>query len=82
MQRKFGIFCLLFGLGLLAMFVLSDMAQAVNFNFLLVGTLLLILGVGLLITNPAPPVESSARFHLLKKIMEREDKEKGKDKPK
>ena len=48
----------------------------------LVGTLLLLLGIGLLITNPVPPVESSARFRLLKRIMDREEKEKGKDKRK
>lgn len=82
MQRKFGIFSLLVGIALVSLFVLSDMAQAVDFGFLLVGTLLLLLGIGLLITNPVPPVESSARFRLLKRIMDREEKEKGKDKRK
>ncbi len=82
MQRKFGIFFLLVGIALVALFVLSDMAEAVDFNYLLVGTLLLLLGIGLLITNPAPPTESSARFRLLKRIMDREEKEKENNKRK
>jgi hypothetical protein len=71
---------LFFGCGLIALFVLSDMAQNVNYGFLAAGTLVLMVGIGMLITRPAGPVQSTARFKLLKKVMEREEKGKEKEK--
>jgi hypothetical protein len=82
MLRRFSTFALLVGLCLVALFVLSDMARDVNYTFLVLGTLCILLAIGIRISSPTPPpTETSARFRLLKRIMDREEKEKGKKKP-
>jgi hypothetical protein len=79
MSKKIGRFLVLLGLLLTAMFILSDLAQAVEYRFLIFGAVTLLMGILILAMNPGPQVEPPQRFRLLKKIMDRESKDKKKD---
>jgi hypothetical protein len=78
--RRIGRFLVVVGLGLIGMFVLSDMAQLVNYNFLVIGGLVFGVGIFLIITSPAPEATPNPRFRSLNKIMKKEEKIEEKEK--
>ena len=78
--RRIGRFLVLVGLGLIGFFVLSDIAQQVNFNFLVIGFFVFVFGVFLIVTNPPPEATPNPRFRSLNKILKREEQLKEKEK--
>lgn len=71
--NRIGTFFILLGVGLIGMFVLSDMAQAPTCGFFISGAVLLGLGIGLWIRHPRPPAKPSGRFRLLKGRRDQDD---------
>lgn len=72
-MRKIGSFFIFMGVILIILFVLSDIAHAREFNYLLYGMILLLIGIFMVGTNPKPPVESN-RFRVLKRKSENQKK--------
>jgi hypothetical protein len=66
--RKLGGFLILFGLFLLALFVFSDMANQPEFGLLLAGMGGTLLGIFILVTNPAPKADPNPRFRLVRGV--------------
>jgi len=71
--RRIGRFFVLLGVGIIGFFVLSDLAQQANMELLLVGGGILVLGILILITNPAPEAPPDPHFRTLKRAMKREE---------
>jgi len=78
--RRIGRFLVVVGLGLIGFFVLSDIAQQVNFNFLVIGFFVFAFGIFLIITNPPPEATPNPRFKSLNKILKREEQINEKEK--
>jgi hypothetical protein len=74
MQRQFGQFVLMVGGLLLVLFVISYIANQINFWLFLSGGLLTYFGVRLLIKFPAEPKPKAERFRMVKKINSRRKK--------
>jgi len=72
-MRKVGTFFIFIGVALIVLFVLSDIAHAREFNYLLYGMVVLLIGIFVVGINPKPPVESN-RFRVLKRKSENEKK--------
>jgi hypothetical protein len=72
-MRKVGAFFIFIGVALIVLFVLSDIAHAREFNYLLYGMIILLVGIFVVGINPKPPVESN-RFRVLKRKSENEKK--------
>lgn len=72
-MRKVGTFFIFIGVILIALFVLSDVAHAREFHYLLYGMIILLVGIFVVGVNPKPPVESN-RFRVLKRKSEDEKK--------
>ena len=70
-MRKIGSFFIFMGVILIILFVLSDIAHAREFNYLLYGMIILLIGIFMVGTNPKPPVESN-RFRMLKRKSEKQ----------
>ena len=70
-MRKVGTFFIFVGVVLIVLFVLSDIAHAREFHYLLYGMLVLLVGILFVGTHPKPPVESE-RFRLLKRKSEKQ----------
>lgn len=66
MVNRVGTFFILLGLGLIGLFVLSDIAHSVVCGYFIFGAILLGIGVFLWIQNPRPPTQPSGRFRILK----------------
>lgn len=66
MAYRIGTFFILLGLGLLGLFVLSDMAHSPTCGFFISGAILLSLGIFLWVQHPRPPAQPSGRFRLLR----------------
>lgn len=66
--NRIGTFFILLGIGLIGLFILSDIAQAPTCNFLIVGAILLIVGLALWFRNPAPKGPPPERFRILKSL--------------
>lgn len=66
MTNRIGTFFILLGLGLIGLFVLSDMAQTPTCGFFLSGVILLGLGIFLWVQHPRPPAQPSGRFRILR----------------
>jgi hypothetical protein len=73
--RKIGKFLVVLGSGLIAFFVLTDLARQVNFGTLFIGTLILIGGIFLIVTNPNPEAHKAPRFRTLNKLMQKDEKQ-------
>jgi hypothetical protein len=78
--RRIGRFLVIIGLGLIGLFVLSDMAQFVNYNFLVIGALVFGIGIFLIITSPKPEPTPNPRFRSLNKILKKEEETREKEK--
>jgi hypothetical protein len=72
--NRIGTFFILLGLGLLGLFILSDIADAPSCNFLVFGAILLGIGIFLWLKDPAPPPQPSGRFRLFKRSPKNQDK--------
>jgi hypothetical protein len=79
-SRRIGRFLVTIGLGLIGFFVLTDIAQQVNYNFLVIGFFVFAVGIFLIITSPAPEANPNPRFRSLNKILKKEEEIKDKEK--
>ncbi len=64
--NRVGTFFFLLGLGLIGLFVLSDIAKTPTCNYLIIGGIFLIIGVFLWLRDPAPPPQQTGRFRVLR----------------
>jgi len=71
--RRIGRFFILLGVGIIAFFVLSDLAQQANMELLLIGGGIFILGILILVTNPAPEAPPDPHFRTLKRAVKKEE---------
>ena len=78
--RKIGRFLVALGSGLIAFFVLTDLARQVNYGALLIGAIILIGGIFLMVSNPNPEPHQAPRFRTLNKILQKEEKQQHKEK--
>ncbi len=74
--HRIGCFFFLVGGGLLALFVLSDIAKSPVFTYLLAGAGLVALGVILFLRNPIQPGPPADRFRTMKKITGKKEAKK------
>lgn len=72
--NRIGTFFALLGLGMIGLFVLSDMARTPSCNYLVIGAVFLILGIILWLRNPAPPPQETSRFRILRKSEKKQGK--------
>jgi hypothetical protein len=74
---RIGTFFLLLGIGLMWLFVVSDLNKATNFFFFFVGIIVLV-GAWYFKRISAPPRKDAGRFSLIRRILQkqREAKEK------
>jgi len=80
MGPRIGTFFFIVGLGLVVLFVLSDMGDRAQFGFFVLGILGILVGVAFWWRAPsAPPPPPSGRFRVLKSLGSRDPK-KGKKK--
>jgi len=79
-KRQFGIFLIMIGILLLALFVFSYIANQMNFWLFLGGVGILVWGGHTLVTNPGQPRPKAERFRMVKKISTRKKKEDKKEK--
>jgi hypothetical protein len=63
--NRVGTFFFVLGLGLIGLFILSDMAGFPVCNYLYIGALLLGIGIILWLRDPAPPPQETGRFRIL-----------------
>jgi hypothetical protein len=74
--NRIGTFFVLMGLGLIGMFVLSDIAKAPTCNLLIFGAISLGLGVFLWMRDPTPPPQQTGRFRILRSGGKKPEKKK------
>jgi hypothetical protein len=72
--NRVGTFFILLGIALIALFILSDVAQSPTCGLLIFGAIFLALGVMLWFRNPSPPAGPSGRFRLLKRVGKKPEK--------
>jgi hypothetical protein len=72
--NRIGTFFILIGLGLIGLFILSDIAESPTCNYLVIGAVLLALGIFLWFKDPRPPSEPTGRFSLLRKSKTKDKK--------
>jgi hypothetical protein len=77
---RVGMFLLVVGAGAFLLFVVSDIAEKTDFDYLFTAMVLIGIGWGMWRKKPAPP--SAGRFEYLRRLREnrgkkREDKQKG-----
>jgi hypothetical protein len=68
---RIGTFFLLLGIGLMWLFVISDMNNATNFLFFLIGAMILV-GAWYFKRISAPPRKDAGRFSLIRKILQKQ----------
>jgi hypothetical protein len=73
--RRLGAFFLFIGVGLIAIYIVSDLARTPDLLFLLSGTVLSLTGFFLRRSHKPPPPPSSGRFRLLKRKRKKDEKE-------
>lgn len=78
MTHRIGVFFILMGVFLVALFVFSIMAQTPGCGFLLTGGALLGFGVFLWFRDPPQAAPDPGRFRLLKRAGKRREREKKK----
>jgi hypothetical protein len=74
--NRIGTFFILLGIGLIGLFVLSDMAKSPTCGFLIFGFFSLGLGIFMWIRDPFPPAQPSGRFRILKGGRRNQEKKK------
>ena len=72
--NRIGTFFILIGLGLIGLFILSDVADSPSCNYLVIGAILLGLGIFLWFKDPRQPPEPTGRFRLLQRSKKDKDK--------
>lgn len=72
--NRIGTFFILIGLGLIGLFILSDIAESPSCNYLVFGAVLLGLGIFLWFRDPPHPPEPTGRFRLLQRSKKKQDK--------
>lgn len=73
---RVGSFFILFGISLMALFLLSAIANMPDFKMLLLAGGGILLGIFLQWTNPSPSRPPSSRFRLLRKKREEESEDR------
>ncbi|HEX2980240.1 MAG TPA: hypothetical protein VHO48_08240 [Anaerolineaceae bacterium] len=71
---RIGTFFLLIGLGLVVLFIYSDVVKAPQYEFLLYGALGMLLGMALRGQANRPPPPESTRFRMLRKQSKKDHK--------
>ncbi len=66
MSSRVGTFFIWIGLGLIGLFVLSDIAREPVCNLLAFGAIFLVLGIGLWLRGPSRPKQETGRFRVLR----------------
>jgi hypothetical protein len=66
MINRIGTYFILLGLGLVGLFIVSDIAEAPTCSLLIFGAISLILGIGLWLRDPVKPGPPAQRFRLFK----------------
>jgi hypothetical protein len=74
---RIGTFFLLIGIGLMWLFVVSDLNKATNFFFFILGGILLF-GAWYFKRISAPPRKDAGRFSLIRKILQKQREAKAK----
>jgi len=74
---RIGTFFIIIGIGTVLLFVISDIAETVYFDYLFLG--LLFTGIGIYLRRDAEKPAASGRFSFMKKMRDK-SKEKKKDK--
>jgi hypothetical protein len=72
--NRIGTFFTLLGLGMIGIFILSDMARTPSCNYLVIGAVFLGLGIFLWLRDPAPPPQETGRFRILRKTEKKQGK--------
>ncbi|HZU86246.1 MAG TPA: hypothetical protein VFF78_02110 [Anaerolineaceae bacterium] len=79
-ERQFGQFLVMVGSVIMILFVLSYVANQINFWLFLSGVAILYFGFRILTNFPAEPRPKAERFRMVKKLGSRKKKEKKEDK--
>lgn len=66
--HRIGTFFIVVGVGLIVLFILSDLAKAPSCNFLITGAISLALGIVLWVRDPGESGSKPERFRTMKKI--------------
>ncbi len=74
MINRVGTFFAVLGVGLIGLFLLSDITDAPTCSYLLIGAVFLVLGIILWLRDPAPPPQETGRFRILRKSEKKQDK--------
>ncbi|MCC6148074.1 MAG: hypothetical protein IT308_10960 [Anaerolineaceae bacterium] len=64
--HRFGVFALMIGLALIGLFILSGIANAIDYKLLVGGGAMSVLGGLLLQRNRLPPPQPSERFRIFR----------------
>jgi cytochrome c biogenesis protein CcdA len=74
---RIGTFFLLIGLGLVILFIASDVGKTTNFGYFFIGIIMLFIGWHFKRIT-APPPKPSARFEGIRKIRQRQEEARAK----
>ncbi len=74
--NRIGTFFFFIGLGLIGLFILSDIAKTPTCNFLIFGAISLGLGIILWLRDPAPPPQETGRFRILRSGGKKQEKKR------
>jgi len=73
LAHRIGTFFIMLGIGLIILFVLSNMADTPVCNLFIVGVIVLGLGIFLWFRNPLPKATGGSRFRLFKGARKKQD---------
>ncbi len=76
LTNRVGTFFILLGLGLIGLYILSDIAKVPSCNLLVFGGIALALGVFLWLRDPIKPGPPANRFRLLRGMNKKQEKKK------
>lgn len=76
MTHRIGTFFMLVGLLLIGLFIVSDIAQSPSCGYIIIGSVLLVLGIFLWFRDPAPPPQETGRFRILKGVGKKQEKKR------
>ncbi len=70
---RIGTFFIVLGAGSITLFIISDIADSLGFNYLFIG--LLLLGIGIFFQRKAEKPDASGRFEWLKSLRNKDKKD-------
>ncbi len=76
--NRIGTFLFVVGIGLIVLFILSDLAKAPSCNFLAAGAIALILGILLWVRDPVQPGPKAERFRTARRLFSKKTDSKKK----